>query len=657
MKAQRHFYALVWVFTMSFGFSGLFCSLHAQMSAVITSTADDIAAHPWDDPDTEEDESVDGICNDGLGRCTLRAALEEAANMSNGQGVPCHVTFAVVGDLVITQGSLYATDNSTFHSNHLVTIRGGSGAGTLGISHHTTVQGLNFDGATIAIGISGDENTITDNTFSHTFTCIEVGGLRNVIGPGNIFHHMSTGILLAGDDNIVKGNRIGLDDQDSTAGYGFGVDVVGDGNIIGGMNPGDRNIISGNHIGGIKSTIADPNAVDGTTIIGNFIGTDQTSTQPKGNGYGIQIAFGRARIGGSSPSERNVISGNLHGGVETRGDALAISITGNYIGTDSSETLDVGNGTGIDLSPGSFDCLVEGNSILYNGDGIDIVGLPSDPSWNHRIKGNKISYSSYVGILISGAANDIVIGSSLSQDFAPNEIQFNGTNLPYGYGIQISGNPSLGIPRANTIRKNYFQDNHTKSIVLFDSTQDQITAPIIQNYVELGNGHALVTVTHHRPGSQIDVYEGNQTIGPNYEGGPWLGAGFEGSDTTFTVQILSSSTGSIVATATDGAENTSEFNAFTFAPLPITLLSFRGTVINGHVHLEWSTLTEINNYGFEIQRSVGSENSYASLPNSFVPGHGTTNEPHSYAFIDSSASRGRWYYRLKQIDLDGAVHY
>ena len=40
-----------------------------------------------------------------------------------------------------------------------------------------------------------------------------------------------------------------------------------------------------------------------------------------------------------------------------------------------------------------------------------------------------------------------------------------------------------------------------------------------------------------------------------------------------------------------------------------------------------------------------------------MPGHGTTVEPHSYSFIDSSASTGQWYYRLRQIDLDGSVHF
>ena len=51
--------------------------IFAQDSYTITSTGD---LGAWDDPDTEADESMDGICDDGSGMCTLRAAIEEAVN-------------------------------------------------------------------------------------------------------------------------------------------------------------------------------------------------------------------------------------------------------------------------------------------------------------------------------------------------------------------------------------------------------------------------------------------------------------------------------------------------------------------------------------------------------------------------------------------------
>lgn len=93
-------------------------------------------------------------------------------------------------------------------------------------------------------------------------------------------------------------------------------------------------------------------------------------------------------------------------------------------------------------------------------------------------------------------------------------------------------------------------------------------------------------------------------------------------------------------------------------PLPIQLATFTATVISQQqVRLDWMTLTETNNYGFEVQKSSDSTSNYQTIPNSFIPGHGTTIEPQNYSYIDSTAASGNWYYRLKQVDLDGTLHY
>lgn len=93
-------------------------------------------------------------------------------------------------------------------------------------------------------------------------------------------------------------------------------------------------------------------------------------------------------------------------------------------------------------------------------------------------------------------------------------------------------------------------------------------------------------------------------------------------------------------------------------PLPIHLASFTAIItFQQQIRLDWTTLTELNNYGFEIQRSDASRLHYQTLPGSFTPGHGTSLEPHHYRYIDTAATAGRWFYRLKQIDLDGTVNY
>jgi len=92
--------------------------------------------------------------------------------------------------------------------------------------------------------------------------------------------------------------------------------------------------------------------------------------------------------------------------------------------------------------------------------------------------------------------------------------------------------------------------------------------------------------------------------------------------------------------------------------LPIQLSSLKASAASrGCVQLEWTTLSEINNYGFYVQRRTPGESAFSTLPGSFESGHGTTSHPQEYSYSDTSVGAGEWFYRLRQIDLDGAVHY
>ena len=95
--------------------------------------------------------------------------------------------------------------------------------------------------------------------------------------------------------------------------------------------------------------------------------------------------------------------------------------------------------------------------------------------------------------------------------------------------------------------------------------------------------------------------------------------------------------------------------------IPVELTTFTGTVQGNAVHLKWSTSTETNNRGFEIERRISSpefeiRNSEFELIG-FVDGNGTTTEPMSYSFIDENVLPGNYQYRLKQIDYDGTFGY
>jgi hypothetical protein len=87
-------------------------------------------------------------------------------------------------------------------------------------------------------------------------------------------------------------------------------------------------------------------------------------------------------------------------------------------------------------------------------------------------------------------------------------------------------------------------------------------------------------------------------------------------------------------------------------PLPIQLSSCAASVIRGSdVEVQWKTVSETNNFGFEIHRKRGDAGPWISL--GFFEGHGTTISPHSYFYLDRSVPFGEYHYLIKQIDLDG----
>jgi hypothetical protein len=83
--------------------------------------------------------------------------------------------------------------------------------------------------------------------------------------------------------------------------------------------------------------------------------------------------------------------------------------------------------------------------------------------------------------------------------------------------------------------------------------------------------------------------------------------------------------------------------------VPVELTSFNANVNEGNVVLNWTTATETNNKGFEVQRNAGS--GFEAV--GFVDGNGTSTETHTYTFVDNNVKSGSYTYRLKQVDFDG----
>jgi len=222
---------------------------------------------------------------------------------------------------------------------------------------------------------------------------------RNVISGGNF-----QGILVeaAAAGTIIQGNYIGTtaDGLSALGNFASGVRINGPGAIVGGVTPAFRNVISGNGAGGLAYGLEFHPGSAGSVAEGNSVGTDATGASMLGNnGGGILIYTSGVTVGGTTTGAGNVISSNTSVGIILAGSGNFV--WGNFIGTDETETVDLGNGgSGIEigivddnqvgaLSTGA------GNAILHNGgNGISVIGLCSGIS----ILSNRINSNAGLGI-------------------------------------------------------------------------------------------------------------------------------------------------------------------------------------------------------------------------------------------------------------------
>ena len=100
------------------------------------------------------------------------------------------------------------------------------------------------------------------------------------------------------------------------------------------------------------------------------------------------------------------------------------------------------------------------------------------------------------------------------------------------------------------------------------------------------------------------------------------------------------------------------FGVVPVTALPVELSSFTAEVLaNEGVQLDWKTENEIDNYGFEVERMQTNLRDTNWVRLTFITGHGNSNKPRYYSYIDGNALYGKYIYRLKQIDNDGSFKY
>lgn len=420
------------------------------------------------------------------------------------------------------------------------------------------------------------------------------------------------GIALGGTGgHVVEGNFIGTN-ADGSAGFVAaqnGVTVVTNShnNVIGGVTPAARNVISGNGTGIVISSASTP--ISGTQIVGNLIGTNAAGTAAIANELGIAFVQSGGKntvIGGATPAARNVISGNTSGIFDESfiiGTASNNTISGNYIGVDVTGAAALGNvqfgistnsrgaviggsapgagnvisasGTIANVQIASRDVVVQGNWI---GTGASGSSSPTGlvPSAFRVpgifVTGNIAVTGTQIGGTVSGAGN--VIAFNTSHGVLLNDQIGNGHSI---LGNSIFSNTQLGI--------NLFAPgNENSSGVTINDTGDgdfgvngQQNFPVITSATAAGNVqgtlNSVASSTYRLEffaniGCDASGYgEGKTLIG--FQSVTTDGSGNASFNTSFAALPAGQSV--ITATATDSGGSTSEFSQCASAALPVSL--------------------------------------------------------------------------------------
>jgi hypothetical protein len=427
-------------------------------------------------------------------------------------------------------------------------------------THGVNIIGASATGNTVSGNYIGtDASGSSDLGNGQNGVEIRQGAQDNVIGGDSpeernvISGNTWDGVRIStGSGNTISGNYIGTDASGSSAlaNDGTGVSIVGDAtnNVVGGDTAAERNVIAaskqyGAYLGG--------SGVVSNRISGNYIGTDVTGTQDRGNAWGGVIIWEGATyntVGGDTAGERNVISGNDRQGVAIGDDDTDNNVvSGNFIGTNANGTAALGNSwDGVQVFDGAQNNTVGGQTAgernVISGNSQRGVHISSSDTNGNTVSGNYIGTDAG-GTLDRGNGQDGVRidASAKNNTVGPdNLIAYNDD-----CGVSVHGSGTSG----NTITQNAIYSNDDVGIELVLGGNDNILAPAVS---AAGTRYAIGTAG---AGDTVEVFTGPDSGGKTYlgttsadENGIWLAVG------PFTLDTY------VTATATDASGNTSRFS-------------------------------------------------------------------------------------------------
>ena len=240
--------------------------------------------------------------------------------------------------------------------------------------------------------------------------------IRDFTGDGIQIDSGSTGNTIAG--NYIGSFGVGGTDLGATErNTALGINLLGSNNTIGGTTAASRNLIGGNQSHGIRITGA---GASSNIVLGNYIGTDVTGLLDVGNslnGIYIDSSATNNTIGGLTASSRNVISGNDNAGIAVdHAGTTGNVIIGNYIGIGSDGTTARGN---------------THDGVHFNGAGSNTVGS-TDSNGRNVISSNAIN-----GVGVGDATSVTILGNYIGTDATGTVARGNASN-----GISVTGTAS-----------------------------------------------------------------------------------------------------------------------------------------------------------------------------------------------------------------------
>jgi uncharacterized delta-60 repeat protein/CSLREA domain-containing protein len=577
-----------------------------------------------DTGDTTDADPGDGMCDDGSGRCTLRAALQEANAAVNLAGGPDWIVFDIPGsgphtiqptsalpsitDPVVLDGFSQPGYAGTPWIELDGSLAGGGVNGLRITAGDSIVRGLainRFAGSGIEL-VGGAATVLEGNYIGTDVTGLQrqpnglhgvrvsnsasnvIGGLAS--GTGNVISgNALSGVAIIGGaatGNLVQGNRLGTDVAGTlaVANGNHGVLINGaPGNTVGGAEAAARNVISGNTGNGVY--LVGP-AATGNVLVGNRIGTDVTASSPLANGeHGVIVVNApNNTIGGATAGAGNVMSGNNFNGLFLSGSSTSGNvIQGNRMGTDGSGTVRLGNGTqGLRISgaPGNtVGGTVSGAGNVISSNGTNGISVEGEAASGNRLERNLVGTNlagsaplgnSGHGILVKNAASSQIVGNVVAGNgFAPSEVLFSGIFLTGNLADRnvVQGN-LIGVDVSGTIAMG--NANHGLAIINGGINQVGNTTPGTGNVISANGGSGVYVVGDL---ARLNKIQGN-LIGTNLTGTAKRGNGQHG---VAIVNALSNTVGGSVV----GAGNVISGNALNGLYLAGSTAS--GNVVQGNL--------------------------------------------------------------------------